>query len=211
MSSRSVPLPTSGHQRRDRVAFFEGHARRAQPLAHLLDLAEPNANPRPAELDGEAHLADIHAASHVVCLDFFGAAAFDAGRFVRHARIGKRPPHDARPHELVGLESGRRADVRLRIESHPHRLEHLPHESYQGRIQMLLAEPVKAGVALHALVAIHRGAADRGIDIDSSHRTHVRAVSASHAFVRIDLHSDIPLRVLNGRPAWVDAAHQPGR
>src|SRR5205823_5172667 len=126
--------------------------------------------------------AYIHAAADVVGLDLFGAASFDAGRLVRHAWIGERPSHDARPHQFFGFESGRGADVRFRIESYTNHLEHLPHESDECRIQMLLAEPVEAGVALYALISIHGGAADRGIYIDSAHRTHVGAVPASHAF-----------------------------
>src|SRR5205085_5454836 len=84
------------------------------------------------------------------------------------------------------------ADVGFGLESHPNQLKHLPHEPHKGRIQMLLAETVKACVALHTLIPIDRGALDRGVNIDRSHGAYISAVSASHAFVWIDF-TDYPL------------------
>ena len=51
------------------------------------------------------------------------------------------------------------------------------------RIQMLLAQAVVTGVALHAFVAVDGGAFDGRIDVDRAHRADVCAVAASHAFI----------------------------
>src|SRR5712664_3797903 len=56
---------------------------------------------------------------------------------------------------------------------------------------MLLAQAVEAGIAFHALVTIHHGALDIRIDVDCSHRTHIGAITASDAFLRIDIHSSL--------------------
>ena len=59
MSSRNVPVATSVIS--DVIGFFFSNATPAfgERPAHLLDLAEPHADARPAELDGEADLAHL--------------------------------------------------------------------------------------------------------------------------------------------------------
>ena len=191
MSSRIVPVATSLIS--DVTGFFFSKltpALRQRP-AHFLDIAEPHTDAGPAEFDGEADFAFLHAAADVVGLHFFGAAAMHAGRFMRHARIGKRPAHNARPNQFIGLECGRGANVGLGIEAQAQHLKHLAHGAHQRRIQVFLAQAVVAGIAFHAFFAIDGGALDRRIDVDRAHRANVGAIAARHAFVRIDLHTSI--------------------
>ena len=47
---------------------------------------------------------------------------------------------------------------------------------------MLLAQPVVAGVALHALIAIDGGPLDNGIDINGAHWAYIGAIAAGNAF-----------------------------
>ena len=56
---------------------------------------------------------------------------------------------------------------------------------------MFLAQAVVARITFHALFGIDRRAPRRRIDIDRAHGTHVRAIPASYALVRIDLHPSI--------------------
>ena len=58
---------------------------------------EPDADARPAEFNGEPDLALLHAPADVVGFYFFGTPALHAGRFMRHARVGKCAAHHARP------------------------------------------------------------------------------------------------------------------
>src|SRR5687767_12649083 len=181
------------HQRGDRVLLLERHAGRCQRATHVLNVAEAHAHARPSELDREADIARPHAAGHVVGLDLFSAAPLDARGLVRHARIRKSAADDARPGQLVGLEGGGRADVRLRFEADAHGGEHPPHGAHQRGIEMLLAEAVEAGVALHAFVAVDRRALQHWVYIDRTHRAHIRAVAAGDALLRVDLHGAGPI------------------
>ena len=74
--------------------------RLGQRRTHLLDIAKPHADAGPAELDGETRPRRLDSAADVVGLHLFGAAAMYARRFMRHARIGKRAAHHARPRQL---------------------------------------------------------------------------------------------------------------
>src|SRR6185437_599785 len=145
--------------------------------------------------------SDLYTAADVVSFYFLGAAALDAGGLVRNARVGEGAAHHARPLQLVGLESGGGANVRLGIEADAHRLKYLSDGSNEGGIQMLLAEAVIAGVAFDALVAIDGGAVNRPVDVDSAHRADVGAIAAGHAFVRIDLHASNLSTGLRGEDA----------
>ena len=141
------------HEGGDWVFLFEADAGLGERPAHLLDVAEPDADAGAAELDGEADFADLDATADVVGLDLLGAAALDAGGFVRHARVGEGAADDAGPDELFGLERGRGTDVGLGVEAEAQELEDLAHGPDEGRVQVLLAEAVVAGVALDAFVA----------------------------------------------------------
>src|SRR5687768_4226567 len=176
------------HQRRNRVLLLERDAGCRQRAAHFLDVAEARAHARTSKLNREADIARPHASGHVVGLHFLGATSFDTGRLMRDAWIREGAADDARPGQLVGLECGGRTDVRLRFEADAHRGKHLPHRAHQRRIEVLLAEAVEAGVALHAFVAVDGGALQHGVDIDRPHRADVGTVAAGDAFLRIDLH-----------------------
>jgi len=57
---------------------------------------------------------------------------------MRHTRIREGAANHARPLELVGLEGGGRADIRLRIEAAGASFwKNLAHGSHDGRIQVL--------------------------------------------------------------------------
>jgi hypothetical protein len=112
-----------------------------------------------------------------------------ACRFVRHARIGESPSHDARPLELIRLESGGRANVRLGIESDARQLEKPAYGADKRGVQMLLAQSVEAGVTFDAFLPVDCRAMRHGIDVDRSHRANVCTVSASYAFIAINLHA----------------------
>ena len=131
----------------------------------------------------------LHAAADVVGLHFLGAAPFDARRLVGHARIREGPPHHARPGELLRLERRRGADIRLGVEAQAQHLEDFPRRAHHRRIEVLLAQPRVAGVALDAFLQVDLGTLDRGIDVNRSHRADIRTVAARDAFVRIDIHS----------------------
>src|SRR5262249_35439882 len=107
---------------------------------------------------------------------------------MRHARIRERSPYHSRPNQLLRLKRGRRTYVRLRIETQAEELERPPHRPYHGRIQVFLAKPVEAGIALHAFVAVHRSPFDRGIDINRPHRTDIGTVPAGHTFLWVYFH-----------------------
>ena len=170
------------------IFLFERHAGLRQRPAHFLDIAKPHADAGAAELDGESDFADFHASADIVGLHFFRAAPVHAGRFMRNARIGEGPAHDARPCELVRLERGGRADIGFGIEAQAQRLKDFPHRAHERRIQMFLAQAVEAGIAFDALVAIDGGAVDVWVDVDRAHRTNVSAVAAGDAFFGVDLH-----------------------
>src|SRR5439155_21700569 len=86
------------------------------------------------------------------------------------------------------ITSGR--DVRLGIESNAKQRQYFAYRSHQQRREMLLAQAVKTGIALHASVIVdHRPVHDR-IDVDRAHRADVRAVSTCHTFGGIYLQSD---------------------
>src|SRR6266436_5157072 len=99
---------------------------------------EPYTHAGPAELNGESSLALPHASCYIVGLHFLGPTALHPGGFVRHARIGKRAPDYPRPLQLLGIESGRRTNIRLRIETQPDHLKQLAQRAYQRGIQMFL-------------------------------------------------------------------------
>src|SRR5690606_34402480 len=83
-----------GHQAGDRVVLLERNARRGERAGHLLDLVEARADAGATKFDREPDLADADAIRHVVGLYLLGAAPDDAGRFMRHPRVGKGAPHD---------------------------------------------------------------------------------------------------------------------
>ena len=60
---------------------------------------------------------------------------------------------------------------------------------------MLLAQAVEAGVAFHALVPVHSGAVDLGIDINRSHGTDIGAISTGDALIRIDIHKSYSAKI----------------
>src|SRR5688572_19554082 len=180
-----------GHERRNRILLLEGDAGIRQRPAHELNLTHPDADAWASELNREAGLTGLHAATDIVGLHFFRAASFDTGRLMRHAGIGKRPADDARPRELIGLERGGRADIGLWIEAEPQHLKNFACGAHDRRIQVLLAEPRVARIALDAFMAVDHGALDRGIDVDGAHGAHIGAVSARDALIGIDIHNDL--------------------
>src|SRR5215469_7823224 len=105
-----------------------------------------------------------------------------------HARIGKCTAHDTRPGQLIRLERRRRTHVRFRIEPQTHHLEDLPQRSNHRGVEVLLTQTVEAGITLYALVAIDRRAFDLRIDVNSAHGAYVRAVTARHTLIGINLH-----------------------
>ena len=168
--------------------LFERHADLGQSAAHLLEVAETGADAGTAQFDGEADLANADAVGDVVGLDLFGAAARNAGGFMGHARIGESAAHHPRPFQLVGLKGGGGADIRLRLKADAE-IGQGPADKAHGRgRQHFLAQPVVAGIAFHALVAVDRGALELGIDIDCAHRADIGAVAAGDALLGIDLH-----------------------
>ena len=58
---------------------------------------------------------------------------------------------------------------------------------------MFRAQPVVAGVTLHAFIPIDGGAFHKRVNVDRSHRAYVGAVSAGDAFIGIDFHFRISL------------------
>src|SRR5262249_19783327 len=56
------------HQRSDRISLLETHAGFGQRLRHGLQVAEPNADARTAEFNGETYVTQAHATAHVVGL-----------------------------------------------------------------------------------------------------------------------------------------------
>ena len=86
---------------------------------------KPDADAGPAELDGESHLAHLHAPADVVGLHFFGAASLHARGFMGHARIREGTAHHARPAQLIRLKRRSGANIRLRVEAQPEKLEGL--------------------------------------------------------------------------------------
>src|SRR5262249_2150338 len=131
---------------------------------------------------------------------FFGAAPFDAGRFVRDPGIRKSAAHHTGPTQGVGFEGRGRANVGLGIEAQAHPLEHLPDAAHHRRIEVFLAQAVEAGVTLDAFRRVHGRAFDRGIDVDGTHRANVRAVTARYTLFGIDLHA-FTLSALNSSTA----------
>ena len=204
-----MPVVTSRHQRRDRVLLLKVHAGRRQRVTGRLNIFEPDAYAGAAKLDREPDFAHLHAAGDVVGLHFFRATAFNAGRFMRHAGIGERAADDTRPVQFIRLKAGGRADIGLGVEAQAHHLEYLAHGSHHGGIQMLLAEPVVAGIALDAFVAVDGGALDLRIDIDRAHRAHIRAVSARDAFIWINCHTDSRENMAAGIDSRIQARPRP--
>src|ERR1700675_4161194 len=78
--------------------------------------------------------------------------AMPARGFVGNTRVGKGAPPQSRPSQLIRFESGCRANVRFGVETQPHFLKNLADGAHESRIQVLLAQAVVAGIALHALV-----------------------------------------------------------
>ena len=183
-----MPVAHIGHQRGDRVLLLE--ATPASASAQHIFWISRNQTPTPGRPNSMVKPTSPTFTRPLTSLVFTSSVPrpCDAGGFVRHARIGEGAAHHARPRQLLRLESGRRADVRLRIEAQPHHLEHLAHGAHHRRIQVLLAQAVEAGVALHAFVAVDGGALDDRVDIDRAHRADVRAIAAGNAFGWIDLH-----------------------
>jgi hypothetical protein len=53
---------------------------------------------------------------------------------------------------------------------------------------VFLAHTAEARSTLDTFVVVDPGAMDRRVDVDGAHRANGNAISASHAFLRIDLH-----------------------
>ena len=184
------------HQLRDRVPLLEGGARRRERHRHALDVAEVHADRGPAELHDEPGLARLHAMGHVVGLHLFGAAAVDPGALVRGGHVRERTPDDARPDELVGLEGGGRTDVGLRIEAEPEPVEGGTNRADKRGVQVFLAHPAEALVALDARLGVDAGAMDGGINRDRPHRADRHAIAARDALVRVDTHRRLTSAVM---------------
>src|SRR5262249_29214641 len=146
-----------------------------ESCAHRLDLAHPHADARASELDGKADLAHFHAPADVVGFDLFSAASFNAGGFVGHTWIGERTANHAWPYQFVRLKCRSGADIRLGIEAQTHHLENLAHRPNHRRVEMFLAQAVKAGITLHAFVGINGRALDFRVDVDGAHRADISA------------------------------------
>lgn len=58
---------------------------------------------------------------------------------------------------------------------------------------MFCAQPVVAGIALHAFIPIYGCAIDGGINVNRTHGTDIGAVPAGNAFIRIDFHDLSPI------------------
>jgi hypothetical protein len=93
-------------------------------------------------------------------------------------RIAESPPDDARPGQFLRREGVRGTHVRLWIEAHAQELQEAANRPDQDDVHVFLAHPPVAGEALHALVFVHRGAVQGGIDRDRPHRTDRDAIGA---------------------------------
>jgi hypothetical protein len=89
---------------------------------------------------------------------------------------------------MIGLERSSRTDIGLGIEAHAAELEYLADGSHESRIQMLGAQPVITGIALHAFAAIDSGAIDGRVNVNGSNRADVNTITAGNTFIWIDLH-----------------------
>jgi hypothetical protein len=67
-------------------------------------------------------------------------------------------------------------------------MENLADDADQWRVHVFHAQPVVTGIAFYALIAIDGRALDHRVDVNRSHRAHVRAVSAGNTFIGIDFH-----------------------
>jgi hypothetical protein len=105
-----------------------------------------------------------------------------------HARVGEGAAHHARPFQLVGLERGGGADIGLGLKADAEVGQRAAHEAHRGGRQYFFAQPVVAGIAFHAFIAVDGGALQFGVDVDRAHRADIGAVAAGDAFLGIDLH-----------------------
>jgi hypothetical protein len=91
------PFRNIAHQRSEWIPRLECNIRRCQSNTHFLNFAHPNTDAWTAEFNGEADFTHVHPAGNIIGLYLLGTTAFDARRFVRNSRIGKRAPHHAGP------------------------------------------------------------------------------------------------------------------
>ena len=122
---------------------------------------------------------------YVVCFDFFGAAAVDAGRFVLDQGVAKDAARDPWPLELIHHKGGCRADVGLGFKTESKDFCELAKRAHHGGIEVLAAH-AETSAALNAFVAVDGGAVDLRIDVNRAHRADRNTVRARYAFVGID-------------------------
>src|SRR5262245_35279499 len=114
-----------------RILRLELNADTCKGPRHDFDIPEANSDGRPTKLDNITDFADTDSAGDIVGLHFLGAAPVDSRAFVSDKRVAERSPHHTRPHQFVGCDCGRRADVGFRIKSQTKEFQYPAHPAYE--------------------------------------------------------------------------------
>ncbi len=183
------------HETRDWISLLEFDPQLRQGCGHLLDLPEPDADRRPAELDSETSFLRTDAVGDVICLNFFRAASVNAGAFMWDHRVGESAAHNARPAQFLLRDGSGGANIGFRFEPPPKPFPDFSNRPYHCRVKMLGAHPAEAGVAFHALVLVNRRTICFGIDVNRAHGTDRDAIPACNAFLGINNHRTYPTEV----------------